>query len=179
MRFSSAVGSSGSSSDNNTEPTPTVSSANVSSAVSQNEESKNEDSNEEETQAQNNTLKVGETLDTGKAKVTFQSADDYETDNMFMQPNEGNKYIRAYFVVENTGTSDLFTSSSDFDCYADDSAADSTYFDEKAFSAAASISPGRKSEGYVWFEVPKNAQKIEIEYEMSWWTQEKAIFIVK
>ena len=121
---------------------------------------------------------MGDVVDTGKATITFKSVEDYVSDNMFMQPEDGNKIIAAYFIIENTGNSDLSTGPYDFDCYADNSVVESTYYGEKALSYD-SISPGRKNEGYVWFEVPVNSEKIEIEYEMSWWTQEKAIFIVK
>lgn len=95
-----------------------------------------------------------------------------------MQPESGNKIISAYFVIENTGDSDLFTGTFDFNCYADNTVADAQYFGEKALSND-SISPGRKSEGYIWCEIPENSEKIENEYKMSWWTQKKAIFIVK
>lgn len=132
----------------------------------------------EEEQTTNNVFHVGDVVDTGKALVTFKSVEDYTSDNMFIQPEEGNKFIYAYFVIENKDKSDLFTGSFDFSCYADNSVCDSHIVTEKALSSD-SISPGRKSEGYICFEVPINAQKIEIEYEMSWWTQEKAIFIAK
>lgn len=141
-------------------------------------ESKSESEEEVKEEASGNVYKVGETLDTGKMKVTFQSVEDYVSDNMFIEPEEGNKYIRAYFVMENTGSSDTLVSSYDFDCYADDSAADIPLLSDKMLSSAT-LSPGRKAEGYVYFEVPQNAQKIEIEYETSYWTQKKAIFVVK
>lgn len=125
-----------------------------------------------------NIFHVGDVIDTGKANVTFKSVEDYVSDNMFTQPEEGNKFIQAYFIIENKDTNDLFTGSWDFKCYADNSVCDARYVTEKALPDST-ISPGRKSEGYICFEVPENAEKIEIEYEMSWWTQEKAIFIIK
>lgn len=149
--------------------------------VSEEASSQEKASSQEEVSSQeelSNVFHVGDVIDTGKATITFKSAEDYTTDNMFMQPEEGNKIIAAYFIVENTGDSDLFTGPFDFDCYADDTTTEALYFSDKALSSD-SVSPGRKSEGYIWFEVPENAKKIEIEYEMSWWTQEKAIFIVK
>ena len=142
------------------------------------EESKAESKEEVKEEAPNNVYKVGETLDTGKVKITFQSAEDYTSDNMFIEPDEGNKYIRAYFVVENTGNTDTLVSSFDFDCYADDSAADTPLLTDKMLSSTT-LSPGRKAEGYVYYEIPQNAQKIEIEYETSYWTQKMAIFVVK
>ena len=141
-------------------------------------EVKEESKEEVKEEVPNNVYKVGETLETGKVKITFQSAEDYTSDNMFIEPDEGNKYIRAYFVVENTGNTDTLVSSYDFDCYADDSAADTPLLTDKMLSSTT-LSPGRKAEGYVYYEVPQNAQKIEIEYETSYWTQKKVIFVVK
>ena len=158
----------------NEESKSLVSSETVTSEVSSSETFSSEATEE----TKSNIFHLGDSIDTGKAIVTFKSAEDYTTDNMFMQPQEGNKLICAYFIIENTGNSDLFTGPFDFSCYADNSSTEAHYFDEKALSSDT-LSPGRKSEGYVWFEVPENAVKIEIEYEMSWWTQDKAIFIVK
>ncbi len=141
-------------------------------------EVKEESKEEVKEEVPNNVYKVGETLETGKVKITFQSVEDYISDNMFIEPDEGNKYIRAYFVVENTGNTDTLVSSYDFDCYADDSVADSPLLTDKMLSSTT-LSPGRKAEGYVYYEVPQNAQKIEIEYETSYWTQKKVIFVVK
>ncbi len=134
-----------------------------------------EESTPEET---NNVFHVGDVIDTGKATVTLKSVDDYTSDNEFMQPKDGEKIIGAYFIIENTGDSDLITSSYDFKCYADNSVVKESFYGDNILSSD-SISPGRKNEGYIWFEIPENAEKIEIEYEMSWWTQDKAIFIVK
>ena len=33
--------------------------------------------------------------------------------------------------------------------------------------------------GYMYFEVPKDAEKIEVEYETDYWTSNKAIFVVE
>ena len=159
----------------------------IESKSNEEESSKNEESSQEaeseadssETEETTNTVfHVGDVVDTGKALVTFKSVEDYTSDNMFIQPEEGNKLISAYFIIENKDKSDLYTGAFDFSCYADDSVCDSEIVTEKALSYD-SISPGRKSEGYICFEVPEDAKKIEIEYEMSWWTQEKATFIVK
>jgi len=138
------------------------------------EESKSE-SKEEST---SNVFHIGETLDTGKVKITFQSAEDYVSDNMFIEPEAGKKFIRTYFIVENTSSADVYVSSYDFQCYADNAVADTPLLSDNLLSADA-ISAGRKTEGYVYYEIPENAQSVEIEYETSFWTQKKAIFVVK
>ena len=171
-------GSSGNSSDSKSPEAVSQVTSSVGESVESSETELESNAVSEEKQAVNNIFHVGDVVDTGKAIVTFKSVEDYTSDNMFIQPEEGNKFIYAYFIIENKDKSDLFTSSYDFSCYADNSVCDSHIVTEKALSSD-SISPGRKSEGYICFEVPTNAQTIEIEYEMSWWTQEKAIFIAK
>ena len=62
-------------------------------------------------------------------------------------------------------------------CYADDVAAEQYYYADDQLSAT--ISSGRKTNGYVYFEVPKDAQNIEVEYETDFWSGNKAIFVVQ
>lgn len=156
-----------------------------STAVNSTEESKAEDNSaeseavESEEEEQSNVYKVGDVLDTGKLKITFQSVEDYETDNIFLEPEEGNKLIRAYFVIENIGKTDTLVSFLDFDCYADDVAVSDNWAGGEKQLSTTTLSSGRKTEGYLYYEVPVNAEKIELEYETSYWTQKKAIFVVK
>ena len=44
---------------------------------------------------------------------------------------------------------------------------------------SATLSAGRTTSGKVYFEVPKDAESIEFEYEMDFWDSKKAIFVVK
>lgn len=41
------------------------------------------------------------------------------------------------------------------------------------------ISSGRSISGTVYFEVPKNAKDIELEFENNVWTEDKVVFVVK
>ena len=124
-------------------------------------------------------LSVGETLDTDNLKMTFVSANVYKDSNQFIQPKSGNVFYRAEFNVENRGTSDLYISDYDFKCYADGVACDPTYITSANDTLSASLSTGRKATGAVYFEVPSNAQSIEIEYEHDFWNSTKAIFVIK
>ena len=78
--------------------------------------------------------------------------------------------------MENTGDTEHFISTLDFDCYADDVAVQAYYGGEDDLSAT--LSPGRKASGSVYFEVPENAQSLEVEYTTDYWTGSKAIFVV-
>ena len=92
-------------------------------------------------------------------------------------PKSGNKIVCLSFSVENVGSTDRHISYFDFECYADDAAAEAYYVVDDGLSAT--ISAGRKASGNVYFEVPKDAQSIEVEYETDFWSGNKAIFVVK
>lgn len=127
----------------------------------------------------NNVYNVGDTLDANGFKITFVKAEKWESDNQFITPENGKIFIRAYFTAENTSSTDRGIGSSDFECYADGSKMSQSYYGDEELDVYTSISSGRKTEGYIYFEVTQNAQDIEIEYETSWWTGKKAIFKVQ
>ena len=127
----------------------------------------------------NKNLKVGDTLDANGLKITLNEAADWNGNHSrYSQPKNGYKYIRVYFIIKNTNSSDRYLSSYDFTCYADDAKMEEYIWGDNTLESGK-ISNGRNIQGYVYFEVPKNAQKIEIEYETDWWTDEKACFKVK
>ncbi|MBR4761072.1 MAG: DUF4352 domain-containing protein [Clostridia bacterium] len=121
---------------------------------------------------------VGETLNVNELKITYDSAEKWSSDNMFIQPGDGNQYIRLHLSVANDTGSDQYIGSYDFSCYADGEKCEILYTGDDTLSFD-SISSGRKTSGYVYFEVPANAKEIEVEYETSIWSNKKAYFIVK
>lgn len=91
---------------------------------------------------------------------------------------EGHKIIRADFEFENVGTADQMVSSYDFNCYADGYDCESFWStDDSTFTAT--LSSGKKAKGSVYFEVPKDATEIVLEYEVNWLTSSKIEFVVK
>lgn len=120
---------------------------------------------------------VGEKLTAGGLEITFVSVNDYESENQFIQPKAGNKYIRLLFECKNVGESDQFINEYDFKCYADDAACDTIYLLDESLSGT--ISAGRTTTGSVFFEIPENAEHVEVEYALGFLTNEKAIFLVK
>lgn len=163
-----ALGSSSKSNESSSSESKSSAQSSLQSAQSSAQSSK-EESNE---------YNAGETLDADGLKITMQKAENYTSDNQFIQPNNGNKFIRAYFVIDNQSNIDKTVGSSEFDCYADGTACESKYFDKEALTAFDTISKGRNTKGYVYYEVPANAKNIEIEFEPSWWSSKKAIFKV-
>lgn len=122
--------------------------------------------------------RVGETLKADDLRITYQSAEVWESDNEFIRPDDGNVFIRLYFDIENVGSSDEITGAYDFDCYADGVKMDESFYGDNMLQAFTTISSSRKISGYVYFEVPADAQNIEVEYETDFWSDEKAIFKV-
>lgn len=120
---------------------------------------------------------VGDTLECGNVEIKYTSAENWKGYNAYAGPKTGNKVIRLKFDVKNNGDTDFYISSFEFNCYADDAAAEAYYMADDALSAT--VSGGRTASGYVYFEVPKDAEYIEVEYETNFWTDKKAIFVVK
>lgn len=119
---------------------------------------------------------VGDIIEDGNTKIVFMSSGDYAEDNTFMQPAEGKKYIYLQFAFENISkTTDTSVSIYSFTCYADGYAADMYYGGEDSLSST--LSAGRGTTGYIYFEVPENAEKIEVEYETNVFTEKKIKFI--
>lgn len=104
------------------------------------------------------TANVGDTLTTETLKITYTACEDYTGYSQYSAPKSGNKIVCLSFSVENVGSTDRHISYFDFECYADDAAAEAYYAVDDGLSAT--ISAGRKASGNVYFEVPKDAQSI-------------------
>lgn len=154
---------------------------NVSNTVSKKDTQKESEitpTNAPEEETVGNVFHVGDILETKKIRLTYHSCGEYSDDNMFVEAGEGNELIYFEFEFENIGDTDASVGYFDFDCYADGyEAKNSICTADNAMTSITTLSPGRKTKGIVVFEVPQNAETIEVEYETSFWTQDKAIFV--
>lgn len=125
------------------------------------------------------TFYTGDVFESDTVKIMYLDCGDYTTDNEFLQPKDGYKYIFLDFSITNMGDSDLSVGSYDFDCYADDTAVSQEYIagGDDSLTSIVTLSPGKVAKGKVYFEVPVDASKIEIEYETDFWTEDKIYFI--
>ncbi len=131
-------------------------------------------------QEPSNIFHMGDVIETDHFSITYQECDtDWRGYNEYMGPHDGMKVVRAYFVFENISDSDQSCGSFDFNCYADGVACDAFIWASDDSLSYATISPGRKLQGYIAYEVPVDAQEIELEYETSFWSQEKVVFVVE
>ncbi len=96
----------------------------------------------------------------------------------FSKPDSGYKYIRVFAEAKNTGTSDVFVNSGDFKCYADNKPADDPYWGDERFNGDE-LSAGREADGYLYYQIPDGAQKIEIEYELNFITDKKVYYDIE
>lgn len=126
-----------------------------------------------------NIFYVGDVVEAKDCKISYLSAKEYETGNDFLQPKDGYIYYQMEFEFENTDDSDLALSSMlEWTCYADDYKVDQAWIgDENGLDG--SVSPGKKAKGAIYFEVPADAESIELQYETNFWSEDKIIFIVK
>ena len=142
----------------------------------------NTDSKEETTEAASeevdNTFHVGDVVETPNLKITYISAEEYQSENQYIQPKDGYVYYRMEFEFENIGDTDQAVSSMiSWDCYADGYAMDESYVGDDVLDAT--MSPGKKAAGAVYYEVPADAKEITLEYETNFWSQNKVVFVVK
>ena len=131
---------------------------------------------EKESEDKGNVYNVGETVDANGLKILYVSAEKWEGYNEYSAPAEGNMVVRIKIAAENTASTDRYISSFEFECYADGTKVEDYYYADTF--TGGELSKGRKTEGYMYFEVPANAKDIEVEYETSFWTDKKAIFKV-
>lgn len=143
------------------------------------EPEKTEETEEAEEQEEDETLTVGSSFESGGLKIIIDDADldfqDYEDDYGWNTPSDGMKYIMAAFTFENTGKDDEYVSLYDFDCYADNVECDQEFTLDDDDFINTNLSSGRKVSFKAYFEVPQDAESIELEYETNLWTSDKVI----
>lgn len=172
VSFFAAAVSSGSGSGETASKVSEVSSSSKSGSAA---ESVTKASDETETQAA--AYNVGDVIETNDLRISYLSCGEYNSDNQFIAPKEGNKFIYCEFEFENISDSDKLITSWDFDCFADNNSCEDCYSGDDVLDAT--LSAGRKTKGKVYFEVPVNAETIEIEYEFNWISSKKIIFLYK
>lgn len=118
---------------------------------------------------------VDDIVEAEELRIAYLSCREYTDD--YMQPKEGFCFISCEFAFENLSNSDKYISSGDFDCYADGISCDIKYIRDDELGAT--LSAGRKTKGTVTFEVPMEAEIIEVEYLADFWSSQRAVFAVE
>lgn len=128
-----------------------------------------------------NRFHPGDVVEFGDFEIAYMGAEKYKSNNQFIQPKDGYKYVKFYFTFKNTGNSDSYPGS--FGCYVNNKKYDQEYLDDSDESfLLQEVSGGREISGSITYEVPKEAKMkdIELEYENnSIWSNKKIIFLGK
>lgn len=143
-------------------------------------EVQNENKNGNEAQATeekvDNNFKVGDVVETDNLKISYLSAKEHKEE--YLEPKDGYMYYRMEFEFENIGDSEETVSSLiSWQCYADGYSMDSAWVGDDTLDAT--IAPGKKAKGSIYYEIPKDAKEVTLEYETSFWTEDKIVFVVK
>lgn len=62
-----------------------------------------------------NRFHPGDVVEFGDFEIAYMGAEKYKSNNQFIQPKDGYKYVKFYFTFKNTGNSDSYPGS--FGCY--------------------------------------------------------------
>ncbi len=135
----------------------------------------------------NNVVKKGGSFEKAGLKFTFKEfKDNYKpSDDKFniYKPSKGKKIIACTFKFENNGDSDEYVSVTEFNCYADNESCKQEFIQTDDFKNTGfindNLSPGRNVTFTAFYQVPKKAKNIQLEYEADFWSNEKIIIEVK
>lgn len=123
---------------------------------------------------------VGEKVALKDIAVTLKSVTESSGAN-FMEPEEGKVFVICEFDIENNSASELAISSMlSFNAYVDDYAAS---FSLGGMIAAGktqldgSVAAGKKMNGVVAYEVPKNWKELEVRFNPDIWTGKDIVFV--
>lgn len=99
---------------------------------------------------------------------------DFDDEYGFYDLEENMKYIKIGFEYLNKGTDDKYVSIYDYECYADGSSCEQTYYFGGDF-INTNLGAGRKVSFEIFFVVPKDAKEIELETKPNMFDEEKII----
>ena len=132
----------------------------------------------QQNQSTNKTANVGDVVTTDEVKISYKSCKEYTKYNSYSKPASGNKVMRLEFEFENISNSDVYLEG--FECYADGEKCEAYYYaDDYKSPVLESLSKGKKVKAILYYEVPKSAKEVVLEYETDYWSDEKVEFIVK
>lgn len=134
------------------------------------------DSVKEELQQEVISCDINEPAQINDIKITLKSVDTNFTDYpSYAIVDDDCTVLKADFEFENMDEYDNTVSHSYFECFADKFSCDEFGYMEDSYFYET-IEPGRKAIGSVYFEIPKDADNIEIEYEPYSLFEQKVVF---
>ena len=112
-------------------------------------------------------FKVGDTFQNKHIKLTFDSSNlNFTKYHKYATIKSGYKIVEFIFTAYNIGETNQTIDYTDFDCYADGIGMQQFYStDGSGFDSGGTISPGKKVIVQVYCEVPKESEKVTVEYK--------------
>lgn len=132
-----------------------------------------DDETEESTDSYDDYFTLGDSVETNDLIITFSSAKLTLDDVAYQSPDDGNAFMKLDFEFENISDEDQDISGYDFSAYADDYAVD--YIDS---TFDTTLSPGKKTKGSIYFEVPMDTNVFDTEYSTSYYGNSKVKFSI-
>lgn len=132
-----------------------------------------DDETEESTDSYDDYFTLGDSVETNDLIITFLSAKLTLDDVAYQSPDDGDAFMKLDFEFENISDEDQDISGYDFSAYADDYAVD--YIDS---TFDATLSPGKKTKGSIYFEVPIDTNVFDTEYSTSYYGNSKVKFSI-
>lgn len=127
------------------------------------------------------TYNVGEIFENDYIAVKYVSMDDdFKGYSRYADIKANHKIVKLEFEFENVSDTDQIISDYNFNCYADGYDCEKFYMvSDDYYGLSADLSTGKKRKGSIYFQVPKEATTIVVEYEADYWSNQKVEFIVK
>lgn len=151
----------------------------------QTQATKKDDAPQEETENEKKVFNVGEPAELEGVSVCVKKAE-ISKGNDWGKPSKGNQFVFLKILVENKSDKDITISSiASFDAYCDDYKLEDSSeallalsVDKKRHPLDGTVASGKKLDGYLYFEVPKKWENIELHYTDNIWFGDKVIFSI-
>jgi len=135
----------------------------------------------EEEKPETKTFSVGEQVKLGDYILTVNSVKSCVSENEFMQPKTGNKFIVADISQENAGSI-----ARDYNLWYFTLQDNKDYSYQTALAACkepdfgfGTLQPRMKTRGYITFEIPEENQPIKLIFTPDWWKTEQIIIEIQ
>lgn len=128
-------------------------------------------------QPQTNIFAVGEQVKLGDYILIVNSAESCISDNEFMQPESGKRFVVADISQENTGSEPRSYNLWNFTLQDDKNYSYQTAFancKEPSFGSGT-LQPAMKTRGYITFEIPQGNNPAKLIFSPDWWGTKQII----
>lgn len=112
----------------------------------------------------------------GDIQITYVDWDENEGDGEYFFPQDDYIFVTCEFEIQNNGEDAGYMTSYDFACYADGYNCEQKFFERD--DLAADLTAGAVATGTVTFEVPEDADVVEVELVSQAWTSDRVVFSV-